>query len=1145
MSEEPSIQSMTLHNTKTPTDAHELVSALHRLGLFVLTQNAYQDHASFALQFVSRLYQALSLWPVEYTQLLVQRAKNLTSPDRVELGAKIVDLLRPHLSDQVNEADLSELIRSLCSTLGSQGPHLTDLLKAFNEDILSPLKTRLNPRKLIEVEERMGALIYQAVNTLNTAPQSNFLPRERWPELPDYQLFSSSFPREGIFPFVGQRRSDGARCLIYTSDRPIDLYPQLDRDEWPAHCVNIIDQGRLEIPDLSLIHGKREIHWISVPTHGGIDLSSLLPYADIYASLYIGEQLLETLAALHQLGVAYRDLSPDRVMIDHRFQLRLLPFPAQYARYRNWSNNLTRREELMVIYTSPEQRNGERGDLRSDLWAFGAMMYQLITGRPLLGANSLKTFAEIESTSGISPLDDEIPGGLKLILKRCLHPNPDHRWSDAQRVLEAYRPVAADVRQTLKSRGRSAQWSKIIGDGHLRAFIDKYIEAPPHPIAPVFFQFLENNNVELSTAEDPTSLLTTLFAQEEAINEDIGQWQDLLTEATQARQALISRIREGAAEDTYEQLEELLEERAVIQQAIQQAENKISFFERRKPKLFALALDRFIKEAELDLQLAMLLDDDWSLIEPLAPETKPEDQTPEELDELDVDFGGDELLEGPEAEDDDIPSELRDLSLPISDLSPPHLPDHDEEEGDKEVSARLGSVVADPPEQIDPVTSTETQPQSDQEELKHPQKITVQETPEGDQEIDQPERHSDRQTIEISEISAHEVEDVQVELEEEYSEANQSHLDSSLSHPRDLEIITVEDLEGTSDSTESEVAEVSAQTLRSERPTRKPDAEFTTQSVQISDLSIDELDEGASMDASSVEESIDDEDLLNDFEDMSILERPILPNEEQLTDDFEFSELTGIEDLPNDVSFDGTFGSLEMSDPHEHAHLQLITSPSTEERMDEAVDEDQESISNSEDLISSMRPEEEVLERVRAELQAAAPEDSKPNVLIDQLYDSLLPSPQPLSDPPEHSIVEPAGITIDRELDEPEMKQELDVQIPDAQMIDALNQMIRLEAEGEKDELIATPIPVRPTTIEEDEEAQLRALFERYRRLKEVYHEPTEGLNFEFFCQQVQAARDQSIATHGWDAVRFTVRVKSGRVILKAKRASADDLSYS
>ena len=115
------------------------------------------------------------------------------------------------------------------------------------------------------------------------------------------------------------------------------------------------------------------------------------------------------------------------------------------------------------------------------------------------------------------------------------------------------------MRQTLKSRGRSAQWTRVIGEGVLRLFIDQNIHAPPHfTVNPAFFAFLESQEVPLSTAEDPSALLTTIFAQEEALNEDIAKWSIILDEAEQAQQALILRIKDEVPANTYEHLEELV-----------------------------------------------------------------------------------------------------------------------------------------------------------------------------------------------------------------------------------------------------------------------------------------------------------------------------------------------------------------------------------------------------------------------------------------------------------------------------------------------------------------------------------------------------------------------------------------------------------
>jgi hypothetical protein len=57
-----------------------------------------------------------------------------------------------------------------------------------------------------------------------------------------------------------------------------------------------------------------------------------------------------------------------------------------------------------------------------------------------------------------------------------------------------------------------------------------------------------------------------------------------------------------------------------------------------------------------------------------------------------------------------------------------------------------------------------------------------------------------------------------------------------------------------------------------------------------------------------------------------------------------------------------------------------------------------------------------------------------------------------------------------------------------------------------------------------------------------IYEEPVDGLTYDVFLKQVQLAQARSINEHGWEAVRFTVKMKEGRVVLKAKKARAEEL---
>jgi hypothetical protein len=82
-----------------------------------------------------------------------------------------------------------------------------------------------------------------------------------------------------------------------------------------------------------------------------------------------------------------------------------------------------------------------------------------------------------------------------------------------------------------------------------------------------------------------------------------------------------------------------------------------------------------------------------------------------------------------------------------------------------------------------------------------------------------------------------------------------------------------------------------------------------------------------------------------------------------------------------------------------------------------------------------------------------------------------------------------------------------------------------------------TPLP-QVLSMTTDERRQLVNLYERYIKLKEVYNDaPDENLNFEDFRKEIDLAREMAVEVHGWEAVRFTVKVKDGKVVLKAKKA--------
>ena len=288
---------LPLESLSQPSVApYHLKSTLFKVGRFVLEQGTHYDHSRFALAFVSRYYQALNLWPVEFTERIFDYAQELNSQDRVALGQEISKQLRHWLPAHIDEIKVADFFRSVCLVLNQCDGNLLTLLSAFNEEILSPFKTRFNPRKLIEVEERMGSALYLAILELTDDAPSQYIPRSKWPQIAEYTLLQSLAPVNNIFPFVALRNSDHLKCILYISDQVIQLLPSIELSEWPIHCIKPLESGRSEVKNThSSTQETRELYWISLPATGPISLTEFLPFTDIYTALYIGEQLLETL----------------------------------------------------------------------------------------------------------------------------------------------------------------------------------------------------------------------------------------------------------------------------------------------------------------------------------------------------------------------------------------------------------------------------------------------------------------------------------------------------------------------------------------------------------------------------------------------------------------------------------------------------------------------------------------------------------------------------------------------------------------------------------------------------------------------------------------------------------------------------------
>jgi hypothetical protein len=164
-------------------------------------------------------------------------------------------------------------------------------------------------------------------------------------------------------------------------------------------------------------------------------------------ALETGIALAGALAAAHEGGVIHRDLKPENVMRPAAGGLKILDFGlAQTPANSETGARLTVDGRVIgtPAYMAPEQIRGHRCDARSDIFAFGIVMFELLSGtHPFGGGDSSSTLARILETDPRFPDadarggDSRLVGGLWTIVRTCLAKRPDARFPSTQALLAA------------------------------------------------------------------------------------------------------------------------------------------------------------------------------------------------------------------------------------------------------------------------------------------------------------------------------------------------------------------------------------------------------------------------------------------------------------------------------------------------------------------------------------------------------------------------------------------------------------------------------------------------------------------------------------------------------------------------------------
>lgn len=219
--------------------------------------------------------------------------------------------------------------------------------------------------------------------------------------------------------------------------------------------------GQLNHPNLLTVYDlgrSGELPYIVTELLEGRTLRQVLQEKTLTISetLNYAMQIGRGMAAAHDKGVVHRDLKPSNIFVTSGDHVKIVDFGLAKLTHPEWDQGSREDDTISLVstpgmvvgsagYMSPEQVQGTHVDHRSDIFSFGAILYEMLRGRRAFSGDSAVETMHAVLKDQPSRLTKEIPPQLVAVVERCLEKRPENRYASARDLVFQLQQISSDV----------------------------------------------------------------------------------------------------------------------------------------------------------------------------------------------------------------------------------------------------------------------------------------------------------------------------------------------------------------------------------------------------------------------------------------------------------------------------------------------------------------------------------------------------------------------------------------------------------------------------------------------------------------------------------------------------------------------------